>query len=90
MKKAVIVSGFRTAIGKHLGQWKKVPPEDMAAVCMKEAVARIGIDPMEIEDVAFGNIMGQYGSLGRVAALRAGLPFESGRKRPSTNTFEPL
>lgn len=78
MKKAVIVSGFRTAIGKHLGQWKKVPPEDMAAVCMKEAVARIGIDPMEIEDVAFGNIMGQYGSLGRVAALRAGLPFESG------------
>ncbi len=78
MKKAVIVSAVRTAIGKHAGQWAKVPSEKLAACAIKEAVRRSGIDPMEIEDVIMGNIYGPHGNHARLAALMAGLPIECG------------
>jgi len=78
MKKAVIVSAVRTAIGKHAGQWATVPSEKLAACAIKEAVARAGVDPREIEDVVMGNIYGPHGNHARVASLMAGLPIECG------------
>lgn len=78
MKKAVIVSAVRTAVGKHGGQWSKEPSEKLAAAAIKEAVARSGIDPREIEDVIMGNIFGPHGNHARVASLTAGLPIECG------------
>ena len=78
MKKAVIVSATRTAIGKHVGQWSTVPSENLAAAAIKEAVARAKVDPREIEDVVMGNIYGPHGNHARVASLIAGLPIECG------------
>lgn len=78
MKKAVIVSAVRVAIGKHVGQWTTTPSEKLSAITIKEAINRAGIDPKEIEDVIMGNIMGPHGNHARLAALMAGVPIEAG------------
>ncbi|HWR06972.1 thiolase family protein [Sporomusa sp.] len=78
MRKVVIISAVRTAVGKHKGQWTNVPPEKLAAAAIKEAVLRAKIDPAEIEDVVMGNIQGQHGNLARIAAMTAGLPLSVG------------
>jgi acetyl-CoA acyltransferase len=79
MREAVIVSGARTAVGKsHRGSLRTMRPDDMAAAVVKAAVERAeGLDPQEIEDVIMGCAMpeAEQGlNLGRIAALRAGLP----------------
>ncbi len=78
MKKVVIVSAVRTAVGKHVGQWSTISPDQLAAAAIKEAVARAKIDPSEIEDVVMGNIHAQHGNIARRASLLAGLPLECG------------
>ncbi len=82
MREAVIVSSVRTAVGKaYKGMLRATRPDDLAAVAIKEAVARVpGLDPREIEDVILGCAMpeGEQGmNVARIAALRAGLPVES-------------
>ncbi|MFO7247026.1 MAG: thiolase family protein [Thermaerobacter sp.] len=79
MREAVIVSGARTPLGRAFkGMLRHVRPDDLAALVIKEAVARApGLDPAEIDDVILGCAMpeGEQGlNLGRIAALRAGLP----------------
>jgi acetyl-CoA C-acetyltransferase len=76
-KEAVIVSAARTAIAKENGALRDVPPENLAAVVMKEAVARSGLQKAElIDEVIFGHCLGAAGCLGRMALLKAGLPME--------------
>lgn len=72
----VIVGAARTAIAKENGALKLVPPETMASIVMKEAVARSGVDPTLIDEVIFGHCLGAAGCIGRMALLRAGLPME--------------
>lgn len=74
MREAVIVSAARTAIAKENGGLRDVPPENFAALVIKGAVNRAGIDPMEIDEVVFGHCLGAVGAMARVAALVAGLP----------------
>src|SRR5213078_2780286 len=52
-------------------------PDDLAALVIKEAVARAGVDPGSIEDVWFGaaNQAGEDNrNVARMASLLAGLP----------------
>ena len=82
MRDAVIVSSVRTAVGKaYKGTLRGTRPDDLAAVAIKEAVARVpGLEQREIEDVILGCAMpeGEQGmNVARIAALRAGLPVES-------------
>jgi len=79
MREAVIVSGVRTAVGKApRGTLRKKRPDEMAAVVIKEVVARTkGLDPAEIDDVVLGCAFPeaeQGMNVARVALLRAGLP----------------
>ena len=53
LKEAVIVSACRTAIGEFLGSLKGVSMSDMAAICLKEAAARVGLDTKLIDDNEF-------------------------------------
>lgn len=77
MREAVIVGAARTAIARENGALRDVPPETMAAVVMKEAVARSGLQKPElIDEVIFGHCLGAPGCIGRMALLRAGLPME--------------
>jgi acetyl-CoA acyltransferase len=82
MPEAVIVSAVRTAVGRaYKGSLRATRPDDLAAVVIKEALARVaGLDPKEIDDVILGCAMpeGEQGmNVARIAALRAGLPVET-------------
>jgi len=81
MQEAVIVSAARTAVGKApRGGLRAVHTADLAAAVIKAAVGQAaGLDPREIEDVILGCAMpeAEQGlNMGRVAALRAGLPVD--------------
>jgi acetyl-CoA C-acetyltransferase len=76
----VVLSGVRTAIGGYGGSLKDSPPSDMAATCVREAVARSGIDAKDVGHVVFGNVIHTEGRdqyLARVAALNGGLAHET-------------
>ncbi|MCM8711245.1 thiolase family protein [Clostridium sp. SYSU_GA19001] len=76
MREAVIVSAARTAIGKARGTLAPVPAHELGAIAVREAVKRANIDPNEIDDVIFGNLMAnEVANIGRVVALGAGLPY---------------
>jgi acetyl-CoA acyltransferase len=79
MREAVIVSAVRTAVGKApRGTLKDTRPDDLAAAAISEAVRRVPcLQPAEIEDVIMGCALpeAEQGlNVGRIAALRAGLP----------------
>src|SRR6266700_3781466 len=77
MARAVILSAVRTPVGRYGGELAGERPDDLAALVIKEAVARAGVDPAAIEDVYFGaaNQAGEDNrNVARMAALLAGLP----------------
>jgi len=79
MVEAVIVATARTPMGRYGGQLKDVRPDDLAAVALKEAVARAGVEPMDVDDVILGcaNQAGEDNrNVARMALLLAGFPVE--------------
>jgi len=77
MRDAVIVSTARTPIGRaYRGAFNATPAPTLAAHSIREAVARAGVDPAEVEDVVLGAALpqGHQATIGRTAAMRAGLP----------------
>jgi len=79
-REVVILSGVRTAIGGFGGSLKDIPPCDMAALCVREAVKRAAIEPREVGHVVFGNIIHTDSHdhyLARVAGIKGGLPVEA-------------
>ena len=81
MKEAVIVSACRTAIGRaRRGALVNTRPDEMAAVVIGEVLRRTdeGVAPEMVEDVIMGCAFpeGEQGmNVGRIASLRAGLPY---------------
>ena len=76
-REAVIVSTARTPIGKaYRGAFNMTPSPTLAAYPIRAAVERAGIDPAEVDDVIMGAALqqGVQTTIGRTAALRAGLP----------------
>jgi 3-oxoadipyl-CoA thiolase len=76
---AVIVATARTPMGRYGGQLKDVRPDDLAAIAIKEAVSRAGVDPAEVDDVILGcaNQAGEDNrNVARMALLLAGFPVE--------------
>ena len=78
MREAVIVSTARTPIGRaYRGAFNDTQAQQLGGHAIRNAVARAGVDPAEIEDVVMGAAL-QQGStgtnIGRQAALAAGLP----------------
>ncbi len=77
MRKAVIVNAVRTPIGKRGKSLACVPAAQLASVVMKESVQRAGIDPKEVDEVVFGNLMNfDYNNIARIAWLESGFPVE--------------
>jgi len=77
MRDAVIVSTARTPIGRaYRGAFNATPSPTLAAHAIRGAVGRSGVDPAEIDDVILGAALpqGVQQTIGRTAALRAGLP----------------
>jgi acetyl-CoA C-acetyltransferase len=77
VRDAVIVSTARTGIGKaYRGAFNATPSPTLAAHPIRAAVERAKIDPAEVDDVIMGAALqqGVQTTIGRTAALRAGLP----------------
>jgi acetyl-CoA C-acetyltransferase len=76
---AVIVSTARTGIGKaYRGAFNATPSPTLAAHPIRAAIERAKVDPAEVDDVIMGAALqqGVQTTIGRTAALRAGLPVE--------------
>jgi acetyl-CoA C-acetyltransferase len=76
-REVVVLSGARTAIGDYGGALKDVPPTQLGALAIREAVARAKIDPASVGHAVIGNVI--HGEardmyISRVAAVDAGLP----------------
>jgi acetyl-CoA acyltransferase len=80
MKEAVVVSAVRTAVGKApRGILKDTRPDNIGALIIKEAVARVpGLKVEDIDDIVIGCAFPESDqglNLARVLAMRAGFPF---------------
>jgi acetyl-CoA C-acetyltransferase len=76
MEDVFVLSAVRTPIGKYGGGLASVPPCDLAAKVVREAVSRSGVEPGQVGQAVFGNVMhtekrDMY--LSRVAAVNGGL-----------------
>jgi acetyl-CoA C-acetyltransferase len=78
MEEVVLVSGCRTPIGRLSGGFDNTSASDLAAVVIREAVNRAGIEPSSVDQVILGCV-GQVmedGYISRHASVKAGLPIE--------------
>ena len=71
----VILSAARTPTGRFLGALKTLTAPELGALVVKEAVARAGVDPGEVDECILGNVVsaGHGQSPARQAALKGGL-----------------
>ena len=79
MTEAYLVGGVRTPVGRYGGALASVRPDDLAAIVVREAARRAGVDPLqaEIDEVILGaaNQAGEDNrNVARMAVLLAGLP----------------
>jgi acetyl-CoA C-acetyltransferase len=75
-REVVIVSSVRTAIGKFGGSLKDVPPTELAALVVREVLARAGLAGDQVGHVVFGNVIATEPKdmyMARVAAINGGV-----------------
>jgi acetyl-CoA C-acetyltransferase len=75
-REVVIVSGVRTAIGKFGGSLKDVPPTELAALVVREVLARAELPGDQVGHVVFGNVIATEPKdmyMARVAAINGGV-----------------
>jgi acetyl-CoA C-acetyltransferase len=76
MREVVVVSGVRTAIGTFGGSLKDVPPSQLGAIVVAEALKRAKVQGDEVGHVVFGHVVNTEPKdmyLARVAALNGGV-----------------
>jgi len=80
MTDIVIVNGARTAMGGFQGSLASVTAPELGAVTIKEAIARAGLQPTDIEEVIMGCVLpaGLKQGPARQAMRQAGLPDSTG------------
>ena len=78
MKKIVIASACRTAIGKFGGTLANVPAAELGSIVIKEALDRAHVKPEQVDQVYMGCVIqaGLGQNVARQASLKAGLPIE--------------
>ena len=79
MRKAVIVSATRTAVGSFGGSLASLSSVELGTIVVKSALERAGVAPELVEEIIFGNVLqaGLGQNPARQAALKAGIPQES-------------
>ena len=79
-REVVVVSAARTAIGTYGGSLKDTPPTELAALVVKETLARASVDGKDVGHVVFGHVVNTEPKdmyLSRVAAVNAGCQKET-------------
>ena len=78
-REVVVLSGVRTAIGDFGGALKDIPPTELGARVVREALSRAQVAPDEVGHVVFGNVIHTETKdmyLSRVCAIKGGIPKE--------------
>ena len=57
MEEVFVLSAVRTPIGKYGGGLASVPPCDLAATVVREAVGRAGVEPGQVGHAVFGHVI---------------------------------
>ena len=80
MTEIVIVNGARTAMGGFQGSLASVTAPELGAACIKEAIARAGLQATDVEEVIMGCVLpaGLKQGPARQAMRQAGLPDSTG------------
>lgn len=80
MTDIVIVNGARTAMGGFQGSLSGLTAPELGAVTIKEAIARAGLQPTDVEEVIMGCVLpaGLKQGPARQAMRKAGLPDSTG------------
>jgi acetyl-CoA C-acetyltransferase len=76
-REVVVLSGVRTAIADYGGGLKDIAPTQLAGLVVKEAVRRAQIQPTNVGQLVFGNVIhGEAKDMyfSRVACINGGLP----------------
>ena len=76
-REVVVLSGVRTAIGDYGSALKDMPPSELAATVIKEAVKRANVDPQQVGQLVLGNVIHTEAKdmyISRVACIKGGLP----------------
>lgn len=79
-REVAVLSAVRSAVGTFGGALSDMEPSELAGAVMKEAVARSGVDPKQINYVTVGNTIpteSRSAYVARVASIQAGLPMDS-------------
>jgi len=74
-REVVVVSAVRTAIGTFGGSLKDTPPTDLAALVVRDALARAEVAGADVGHVVFGHVVNTEPKdmyLSRVAAIQGG------------------
>ena len=80
-RSVVILSGVRTAIGDYGGSLKDIPPTDLGARVVREAIARAKVDVADLGHAVIGNVIhGEAKDMyvSRVVAVNGGMTHTSG------------
>ena len=75
-----VLGAARTAIGTFGGSLKDQSPTGLGTVAVREAIARAGVLPADVDHAVFGNVIPTEAAdlfLGRTVAIGAGMPVES-------------
>ncbi|AWA47159.1 thiolase family protein [Acinetobacter junii] len=80
MTDIVIVNGARTAMGGFQGALSSATAPELGAITIKEAIARSGLQPTDVEEVIMGCVLpaGLKQGPARQAMRKAGLPDSTG------------
>lgn len=78
-KKVVLAGACRTAVGSMGGSLSTVPPQEMGAIVIKDALRRAGVKPEQVDHVYMGCVIqaGLGQNVARQASLKAGIPVET-------------
>lgn len=77
MAEAFLIGGARTPVGRYGGALSSVRPDDLAALTVRSAIERAGVDPAVVDEVILGNANGageENRNVARMAWLLAGYP----------------
>jgi acetyl-CoA C-acetyltransferase len=79
-REVVVLGGVRTAIGDYGSALKDIAPTELAAQVIREAVKRAKVDPQQVNQLVFGNVIHTEARdmyFSRVACIKGGLPQET-------------
>jgi len=76
MNEVVLAGAVRTPIGTFGGSFAETPATELGATAVREALARAGVKPEDVDEVILGNVLsaGLGMNPARQAAIAAGIP----------------